>query len=47
MQNTKLILTHQYEAFYKWLESEEAREQWNILPKTQHLAKYYLQNKIK
>ena len=47
MGNTKYILSHQYDEFYKWLETEEAREQWNILPKTLHLAKYYLENKTK
>jgi hypothetical protein len=45
LPGTKYILTHQYEAFYKWLESEEAREQWNELPRTEHLAKYYSENK--
>ena len=46
LPGTKYILTNQYEAFYKWLESDEAREQWNELPRTQHLAKYYSENKI-
>lgn len=45
LPGTKWILTHQYESFYKWLEGDEAREQWNILPRTQHLAKYYSENK--
>jgi hypothetical protein len=47
LPGTKYILQHQYEAFFKWLESEEAREQWNELPRTEHLAKYYSENKIK
>ena len=47
LPGTKYILQHQYEDFYKWLETDEAREQWNELPKTQHLAKYYLENKTK
>lgn len=41
LPGTKWILTHQYEAFYKWLETDEAREQWNIIPRTQHLCRYY------
>ncbi len=45
LPGTKWILTYQYEAFYKWLEGDEAREQWNILPRTEHLAKYYSENK--
>ena len=47
LPGTKYILTNQYEAFFKWLESEEAREQWNELPRTEHLAKYYSEHKIK
>jgi hypothetical protein len=47
LPGTKYILTNQYEAFYKWLETNEAREQWNILPRTQHLARHYLENKTK
>jgi hypothetical protein len=45
LPGTKYILQHQYEDFYKWLETDEAREQWNELPKTEHLAKYYSENK--
>jgi len=45
LPGTKWILTNQYEAFFKWLETNEAREQWNILPRTEHLAQYYLENK--
>ena len=45
LPGTKYILPHQYEDFYKWLETDEAREQWNELPRTQHLAKHYLENK--
>ena len=45
LPGTKYILPNQYEDFYKWLEGDEAREQWNILPRTEHLAKYYLENK--
>ena len=45
LPGTKWILTNQYEDFYKWLETDEAREQWNIIPRTQHLAKYYSENK--
>lgn len=47
LPGTKWILTNQYEDFYKWLTTDEAREQWNILPRTQHLAKYYSENKTK
>jgi hypothetical protein len=47
LPGTKYILQHQYEDFYKWLETDEAREEWNELPRTQHLAKYYLENKTK
>lgn len=46
LPGTKYILTHQYEAFYEWLTTDEAREQWNILPRTQHLAKYYAERTI-
>ena len=46
MGNTKYILPNQYEDFYKWLETDEAIQQWNELPMTQHLAKYYSENKI-
>lgn len=45
LPGTKWILTSEYDSFFKWLESEEAREQWNILPRTQHLVKYYSENK--
>lgn len=45
LPGTKYILPHQYEDFYKWLETDEAREEWNTLPRTEHLAKYYLENK--
>lgn len=47
MGNTKYILSTQYDEFLKWIETEEAREQWNELPRTLHLAKYYSENKIK
>jgi hypothetical protein len=47
LPGTKYILQHQYEDFYKWLETDEAREQWNEIHRTEHLAKYYLENKIK
>lgn len=46
MANTKYILSTQYDEFLKWLDSDEAREQWNILPKTLHLAKYYYERTI-
>ena len=46
LSGTKYILQHQYEAFYKWLETNEAREQWNILPRTLHLVKYYHERTI-
>jgi hypothetical protein len=45
MGNTKYILPNQYEAFYKWLETEEAREQWIESPYMLSLAKYYSENK--
>jgi hypothetical protein len=41
MGNTKFVLSEDREAFFKWIETEEAMEQWNELPMTQHLAKYY------
>lgn len=46
LPGTKWILTNQYEAFFKWLETDEAREQWNELPRTQHLTKYYNERNI-
>lgn len=39
--NTKYVLPSQYEEFYKWLETPEARNQWELLPRTLHLARYY------
>ena len=45
MGNTKYILSKDYDAFYEWIKTEEAIEQWNELPMTQHLAKYYSENK--
>lgn len=47
MGNTKWILSEHLEGFYKWLETEEAREVWNVDPFTLSLAKYYAINKIK
>ena len=47
MGNTKYLLPNQYEPFYKWLESEEARKQWKESPYMTSLAKYYSENKIK
>ena len=41
MGNTKWVLSEDREAFYKWIESEEANEVWMELPMTQHLAKTY------
>lgn len=41
LPGTKYILTNQYEAFYKWLETEEAREQWNSYKLTLPLARYF------
>jgi succinate dehydrogenase flavin-adding protein (antitoxin of CptAB toxin-antitoxin module) len=41
MGNTKYILSNQYEDFYKWLETEEARQEWNKSPYMTSLAKYY------
>ena len=41
MGNTKWILQSDVEGFYEWIKSEEGKEQWNILPKVQHLAIYY------
>jgi len=46
MGNTKYILPNQYEDFYKWLEGEEAREQWTKSPYMTSLAKYYSETKI-
>jgi hypothetical protein len=46
LPGTKYILTNQYDEFFKWLETNEAREQWNILPRTQHLVKYYHESRI-
>jgi hypothetical protein len=42
LPGTKYLLSHQYEPFFKWLETDEAREQWDIIPQTQHLARYFL-----
>lgn len=39
--NTKYVLPSQYEEFYKWLETSEARTQWELLPRTLHLARYW------
>lgn len=39
--NTKYVTSDRYEAFYKWLETPEARNQWELLPRTLHLARYY------
>ena len=47
MGNTKYILPNQYESFYKWLETEEARQEWTNTPYMTSLAKYYSENKIK
>ena len=41
MGNTKWVLSEDREAFYKWIESDEANEVWMELPMTQHLAKTY------
>ena len=47
MGNTKYLLPYQYEEFYEWLETDEAREQWYKMPHTIDLAKYYLETKTK
>jgi hypothetical protein len=47
MGNTKWVLSEDREDFYKWLESNEARDIWNETPYTLELAKYYSLNKIK
>lgn len=47
MGNTKWLLEEDYEGFYKWLETEEARAEWNKDPFTLTLAKYYAINKAK
>ncbi len=47
MGNTKWVLSSELDGFYKWIETSEAREQWDILPKTEHLARYYSINKTK
>jgi hypothetical protein len=44
--NTKYVLYNQREHFYKWLETNEARDVWMKTPYTLELAKYYSQNKI-
>jgi hypothetical protein len=45
MGNTKWVLSEDREGFYKWLESNEAREVWNETPYILELAKYYTLNK--
>lgn len=45
MGNTKWITSDKYESFYKWLESNEAREVWMNTPYILDLAKYYSINK--
>lgn len=45
MGNTKYLLSEDYDAFYKWLETNEAKEEWNKDPFTLTLAKYYSENK--
>ena len=47
MGNTKYILSTEYEEFYEWIKTEEAMEQWNELPMTQHLAKVFADKKYK
>lgn len=47
MGNTKWVLQKDRESFYKWLESNEARDIWNETPYTLELAKYYTLNKTK
>jgi hypothetical protein len=47
MGNTKYLLPNKYESFYKWLETEEARREWNNTPYMLSLAKYYSETKIK
>jgi len=41
MGNTKFVLAKDYEAFYEWIQTEEAQKEWNELPMVQHLAKIY------
>jgi hypothetical protein len=41
MGNTKFVLPDDREGFYEWIQTDEANEQWNELPMTQHLAKVY------
>ena len=45
MGNTKWITSDKYESFYKWLESNEARDVWMKTPYVLDLAKYYSINK--
>jgi hypothetical protein len=43
MGNTKYIVGEEnWQGFFKWLESNEAREVWNETPYTLELAKYYI-----
>jgi uncharacterized protein (DUF2267 family) len=44
MGNTKYILSKYYEVFYEWIKTNEAIEQWNELPKIEHLARYWASN---
>ena len=46
LPGTKYILEHQYDDFFEWIKTDEAIEQWNILPRTQHLTKYYNERTI-
>lgn len=46
MGNTKYIVGEEnWNGFFKWLESNEARDVWNETPYTLELAKYYTTNK--
>jgi hypothetical protein len=46
LPGTKYLLSHQYDGFFKWLETEEAREIWNKTPHTLELAKHYYERTI-
>jgi hypothetical protein len=47
MGNTKFVLAKDYEDFYKWIQTEEGKAEWNELPMVQHLAKVYADKNYK
>ena len=45
MGNTKYIVGEKnWNVFFKWLETNEAKKVWNETPYTLQLAKYYIDN---